>query len=251
MWRLLLGTLLAALPRRWRAAARAEQAIPWGRAAALSGLGESLLAFAGLVAWYSHSVTTWAGNAFDSALRNGPEAEVPGQAIGFSALLLWCLHPWTWLIAFFAVEGLVRMLAAVAGDEVRGLSVLALADWCWGKATGREREGDALHVPGGRQQVESFIAAAKEKVQSAALADLPDEIAGSGADALFLEIRSCQPKNGWIPPRVVRVGRAYYRLEAVSEGSRPRPFVFHLRRLEAGVPGRAVLVYEGPEEDPR
>jgi len=102
--------------------------MPWERAAILSGLLEALLSLFALVAWYSHSVTTWAGNALDSALRGGPEAAVPGQAIGFSALVLWCLHPWTWLIAFFVAEGLVRMLAAVSTEETRGLAALALAD---------------------------------------------------------------------------------------------------------------------------
>jgi len=251
MWRLLLGTVFAALPRKWRAALRADEAVPWQRAAALSGVLECLLGLAALVVWYSHSVSTWAANALDSALRGGPEAAVPGQAIGFSALVLWCLHPGTWLLAFFAVEGAVRMLAAVATEEVRGLSLLAFADWCYGKAAGREREGDALHVPTGREQVASLLATVRGKVQTAGLAELADEIALSGPGELFLEIRSCRPKDGWTPPRVVRFGEGYYRLETVSQGPRPRPFVFRLRRLEAGVPGRTVLVYRGPEEGPR
>jgi hypothetical protein len=249
MWRLILGTALAALPRRWRDAFRAEQAIPWERAAILSGFLESLLGLAALGAWYSHSASTWAANALASALRGGPEAAVPGQAIGFSALVLWCLHPWTWLIAFFAAEGAVRILAALSTGEVLGLAALGLADWSYGKAAGRPPEGDAVLVPSGREQLRSLFRTVKGRVHAAGLPELADEI--TRPDDSLLAIHSSRPKGDWIPPRVVRIGKAYYRLESVSEGPRPRPFIFHLRRLEAGVPGRTVIVYEAPDESPR
>jgi len=76
------------LPRRWRARFVPEHAVTSERAAVLSGVLESFAAFVVLVIWYSHSVTHWVASAFDSALRNGPEAQVPGQAIGSSALVL-------------------------------------------------------------------------------------------------------------------------------------------------------------------
>jgi len=81
--------------------------------------------------------------------------------------------------------------------------------------------------------------------ETAALPGLPDEITRPGGS--LLAIHSCRPKISWIPPRLVRLGETYDRLESVAEGPPPRPFVFHLRRLEAGDPGRTVLVYEGPE----
>jgi hypothetical protein len=118
MWRLALGTILALLSRRWRARLRFDEAIPWVRATVLSGFLESLLALLGLFDWYSHSVTPRAANALDSALRNGPERAVPGQAIGFSALVLWLIHPLTWLIGFFLIEGLVRLLAAAFTEQI-------------------------------------------------------------------------------------------------------------------------------------
>ncbi len=96
MLRLALGTILSLLPRRWRRERPLAEALPWQQGAVLSGLLESLLALAAMVYWYSYSVVHWSANAFDSAMRNGPEAQVPGQAIGFSALVLrrrWLL--WT------------------------------------------------------------------------------------------------------------------------------------------------------------
>src|SRR5229473_3130255 len=207
MWRLALGTILSLTPSRWRAGLRLNEAIPWVRATVLSGFLESLLAFFALIDWYSHSVTTWAANALDSALRNGPERAVPGQAIGFSALVLWVIHPLTWLIGFFVIEGLLRLLAAAFTEQIFGTAPLAFADWCYGKVTGRSLDGEAL-----------------------------------------LEIHSSRAKAEWIPPRTVRIGDTYFRLEQLTQGNAPRPFVFRLRRVAAGAPGRTVIVYESPRE---
>jgi len=247
MCRIVLGLALSVLPRRWRAPSLLEQAIPWVRCAILSGLLESLLAMLALISWYSHSVATWAANALDSALRGGPEASVPGQAIGFSALVLWCLHPFTWFIAYFVVEGMVRFLAALSTEQILPSWPLVIADWSYGKLTQRPNEGDALHTPNAKQQMQSLAAAVRRSAKTAGLTELRDELLepAEGGDAI-LEIHSWRPKAEWTPPRVVRVGGVYYRLEAAAEGSRPRPFIYRLRRLPAGVPGRNVLLYEPP-----
>jgi hypothetical protein len=235
------------LPRRWLTALRCNQAIPWVPATVLSGFLESLLAFFALVDWYSHSVTTWAANALDSALRNGPERAVPGQAIGFSALVLWLIHPLTWLIGFFVIEGLVRLLAAAFTEQIFGTLPLAFADWCFGKATGRPVEGDALHMPSGREQLQSIASLVKEKLIVARFQEVADELVElSESGEAFLEIHSSRAKAEWIPPKTVRIGDVYFRLEQLTQGNLPRPFIFRLRRLAAGAPGRTVIVYESP-----
>ena len=247
MWRLALGIVLSLLPQPWRAALRLNEAIRWEAATILSGFAESLLGLLLLVYWYSRSVTTWAANALDSALRGGPESAVPGQAIGFSALVLWVLHPLTWLIAYFVIEGLVRLLAAAFTSQVFGTFPLAVVDWCYGKASGRAPTGDALHVPGGRVQLKSLVSALRERIMVSRLPEVQDELLESRyAGEHRLEIRSSRPKPEWIPPKVVRIGDLYFRLERVSGGKSPRPFVFQLKRLAAGVPGRSVIVYEAP-----
>jgi hypothetical protein len=195
MWRLALGIILSLLPRHWRAALRLGDGFPWVWATVLSGFLESLLAFFALVNWYSHSVPTWAANALDSALRNGPERVVPAQAIGFSALVLWLIHPLTWLIGFFVIEGLVRLLAAAFTEQIFGTLPLAFADWCYGKATGRPAEGDALRIPSGREQLQSFVSIVKEKIIAARFQEVADELVelSEGGEA-FLEIYSSRAK---------------------------------------------------------
>src|SRR5215475_8531284 len=179
MWpitRLLLGVVLTVLPRRWRAPLPLDQAIPWERSAILSGLLESFLGLLALVAWYSHSVTHWAANALDSALRGGPEAQVPGQAIGFSALVLWCLHPLTWFIAYFVIEGAVRFLSALSTEQILPSWPLAIADWAYGKVTHRPPEGDAIYVPSGKEQVRAIVSATRQAAITASTPELPDEL---------------------------------------------------------------------------
>jgi hypothetical protein len=163
MYRIALGVVLSVLPRRWRAPSLFEQAIPWVRSAILSGL----LAMLALIAWYSHSVATWAANALDSVLRGGPEASVPGQAIGFSALVLWCLHPFTWFIAYFVVEGVIRFLAAISTEHILPSRPLVIVDWSYGKLTHRPNQGDALHTPTAKQQMQSLTAAVRQSAKAA------------------------------------------------------------------------------------
>jgi len=249
MWRLALGTILSLLPRRWRTALRPQEALPWVRSTMFSGFLESLLAFLALVKWYSYSVPTWAGNALDSALRNGPERSVPGQAIGFSALVLWLIHPLTWLISFFVFEGLVRLLAAAFTEQIFGTLPLAFVDWCVGKATGRPTEGDALHTPNARALMQSIVSTMKEKMLEARFPEVADELVEwfEGGEA-FLEIHSSRAKAEWTAPRTVRIGNSYFRLEQLAQGNAPRPFIFRLRRVAAGAPSRTVIVYESPRE---
>jgi hypothetical protein len=215
----------------------------------LSGLLESLLALVGFAYWYYLSITTWAANAMDSALRNGPASAVPGQAIGFSALVLLLMHPFSWLMFFFVVEGLVRWLAAAFTEQTLGTLPLGFADWCYGRATGRPAEGDALHTPGARAQLRSFISAVKEKIMSMRLPEIADELLerSEGGEA-YLEIHSSHTKAEWVPPKTVRIGDSYFRLEQLAWGEKPRPYIFRLRRVATGVPGWNVIVYEPPRD---
>ncbi len=249
MWRLALAIALSPLPRRWRVTLQPERGLPWVSATVLSGLLESLLASVGFAYWYYLSVSTWAANAMDSALRNGPERAVPGQAIGFSALVLLLMHPFSWLMIFFIIEGLARWLAAAFTEQTFGILPLAFADWCYGKATGRPAEGDALHTPSARVQLQSFIVAVKEKITAMRLPVVADELLerSEGGEA-YLEIRSSHRKVEWVPPKTVRIGDSYFRLEQLAAGEKPRPYIFRLRRVAAGVPGWNVIVYEPPRD---
>jgi hypothetical protein len=90
----------------------------------------------------------------------------------------------------------------------------------------------------------SLLGVLREKALTASLPVVSDELCfRKSATENILEIRASRRKQDWTPPRIVRYQDSYYRLEADSLGAAPRPFLYTLRRLPAGVPGRTVLLY--------
>jgi hypothetical protein len=242
-----IGPLLAFLPKRWRESLPFHASMKLKHAMLLSGILECLIALTALVYWYSYSVTHWAADAVFSAIQNG--AEINPNAIGFAGLAVMFLHPLTWLIAYFGFEGIVRLCAAFT-DTTLGTLPLFLAYKAYLQFL---RGGNPLSVGtdnSSQSHLASGIRAVRERALIAALPLVPDELhfVTRGSDEI-LEIRSCRAKPDWTPPRVMRHEDRYYQLEACSRGTAPRPFIYALRKLSAGVPGRTVLIYS-PEQTP-
>jgi hypothetical protein len=249
MWVYLLGPFLALLPRRWRRALPFHDAVPWHASSIVSGMAEFLLSVGALLFWYSYSVTSWVSRLFDNALSKSGPVDLTESEIGFGGLLVWATHPLTWFIAYFAVEGIVRV-CAVFTDTSLGIFPLYVLEKIFSKLTGRVEPKPAGTPEFEQGHVASYVGTMREKITTSRLPHVPDELFTSSHDAEeTLEIRSCRPKSEWDPPRVVRFEDRYYRLEENRRVSGPRPYVYKLRRLPAGVPGRTVLVYS-PDEVP-
>jgi len=90
----------------------------------------------------------------------------------------------------------------------------------------------------------SFVNAVTERLLESQSAGGDELIQRRGGSEELLEIRASRRKADWDPPRVVRIGEKYYRLEAFAKGAPPKPFRYTLRRLAAGVMSRTVLVYD-------
>jgi hypothetical protein len=249
MWIYLLGPFLSLLPQRWRKALPFYQAVHWRSAAIVSGLAESVVAHALLMYWYSYSVVTWVSRGLDTALSKSAPTGITDHDIGFAALVIWATHPLTWLIAFVGIEGMARMCAAFT-DSVLGVFPLYLVEKIYSKIFRSGAPEPAGAVKFSQSHLSSYVGTVKERVLSARLSKVPDElrVAKEAAEEI-LEIRAWRGKPDWTPPRVVRYEDRYYRLEDCARISGPRPFVYKLRRLAAGVPGRTVLIYS-PEEAP-
>jgi hypothetical protein len=249
MWLYVLGPLVAFLPRRWRRALPFHDALHWHSAVILSGLAEFAAATYALVFWYSYCVTTWVSRMLDAALSKTAPTGITDHEVGFAALIIVVAHPLTWLIAFFILEGVVRLCAAFT-DTVLGVFPLYVLDKVYVKL-----RGIAEPLPLGtpkfqRSHLSSYVESVREKIESTARTAVPDEHFVATRDSEeFLEIRSSHRKPDWDPPRTVRYEDRYYRLEESARGAAPRPFVYKLRRLPAGVPGRTVLIYQ-PEGIP-
>jgi hypothetical protein len=247
MFSYIFGPFLALLPRRWRDSLPMAATLHWRPAMILSGLLESAIALFTLLSWYSYSVTHWAADAVFSAMQKG--AEIDPNAVGFAGLAVVFLHPLTWLIVYFGFEGTVRFCAAFT-DTTLGILPLFLADKICLQLVRGGNPLDAGTENFSHSHLASGIRAVLQRALMAALLLIPDELrfTTAGPDQI-LEILSCRVKPDWTPPRVVRYEDRYYQLTEYVQGTAPRPFIYTLRRLSVGVPGRSVLTYS-PEQSP-
>lgn len=244
MWNYLIGPILALLPRPWRDSLPIANNQPWGRAGAISGLGESLAALVALGYWYMYAMSTWVDTAVSRALDGKLGPNVTVQEIGSVALMVWMTHPLTLLLGYLILEGMVRFLAAAFGEESLGILPLGVLDFILVRPF---RPRNALNVPeagGTTGNAGSFLDALREAMSKVRGVPETDELHfRNDGDVELMEIRASHRKHEWIPPRTVRFEDAYYRLEASSVKNGPRPYYYTLRRLPSGVPGRSVLIY--------
>jgi hypothetical protein len=249
VWVYLIAPVLSLLPQRWRESLPSSTSMPWVAATIVSGCVEAVCGLGTLVYWYSYSVTGWVQKSLDAQLNAHPGAAIPIGTEGFVGLLLIAANPFTWIIVAISVEGIVRVCAAAFTGEILGTFPLFIVDNMFAFFVRRENTAkdpaDSSHAYG-----PSFFSALRQRYLIGKLPIVPDELRYTGGDSEeFLEIRACRPKLEWDPPRVVRYGDEYFRLERSAQTSGSRPFRYILRRLSAGVPGRTVLEYH-PEPLP-
>jgi hypothetical protein len=244
MWNYLIGPILAFLPKPWRDSLPFAGNVQWGRAAAVSGLVEWFSALAGLGYWYKYAMTLWVDHGISNAVAGKLGVGVTVQEIGGAALTVWWLHPLTWLLAYFLAEGMVRFCAAAFGEERLGILPLAILDWILIRRFRGRNPASVMEAGSAASNARSLVDAVRERILAPRGGERQDELRfrREGGEEL-LEIRASRRKADWIPPRVVRIEDAYYRLEDSAMKTGPRPFLYRLRRLSAGVPGRSVLLY--------
>jgi len=241
----ILGPLLALLPSRWRASLPSALHVDWQKAAIVSGCAEMAAALVAMMHWYSYSIMRWVDNAAAAALDGKMGPDVTTHEIAGAAYFVWILHPVTWIIIYFGVEGLLRLVGAAITDSISGTLPLVLVDELFRALFRRREPGTTSSGEMHSVRFASPVMAIRDKVLTAALPQVPDELSFvENSAGEFLEIRACRAKEDWIPPRIVRYDNAYYRLEAQSRGAVPRPFVYVLLKLSAGVPSRTVLQYQ-------
>jgi hypothetical protein len=244
MWNYLIGPILALLPKPWRNSLPVLKNLPWGRAAAVSGLGESLAGIVALAYWYMYAMTTWVDTAVSRALDGKLGPNVTVQEIGAVALTVWSTHPLTLLLGYFILEGIVRFCAAAFSEENFGILSLGVLDWIFIRPFRPRNPASVTGTGSMANNARSLLDALREQILTDRGGQPTDELRfQNDGDEELLEIRASHRKRDWIPPRVVRFEDSYYRLEASATKAGPRPFSYTLRRLPAGVPGRNVLIY--------
>lgn len=193
------------LPRRWRSKVFAAASIQAAPAAILSGILEVILAIVALVVWYSVYVTLLSG-----AVAHSTSPDAGSNRIGMFAYVWFWLNPITWVLAYSALEGAVRFLAALSTGEPYGIAPLWIVE-CLSTFAGTRRRRAQPILP--------LVA---------------DEISPGDASC-DAKIASCRPKSDWKYPFTIRYAGAYFQVIANMDlGAGPRPHVYSLRRLPAG-----------------
>jgi hypothetical protein len=199
----ILGPILALLPRHWRERVFPLPPGPAAGAAVLSGILESVLALAALVAWYSIYVTLAADAISHSSLPGGGS-----PTVGLFAYIWFWLNPITWALAYFGLEGVARSLAALTSGEVYGILPLFFLEYAIRSARRRGTKPD--------------------------LPLIGDEVLPGGSSC-DIKIASCRVKSEWKYPFTIRYAGEYFQVVASAEmGLGPRPYVYSLRRLPHG-----------------
>ena len=241
-WMYLVLPAATLLPNRWRGMLRVGERVNWERAAVVSGFLEIAVGIFGMCFWYMQAMAPMISTATDWALSGKFGRDVTEHQIAGAALVVFASHPLTWLLLYAFLEGGVRLCGAAFMEDVRGSFPLYLLERMvfLVKHRAEVKPGEIL-----RQHAAATAQALRERAMVAGLPEVPDELHSfRGAGEEILEISASRRKEDWVPPKIVRVDEAYYRLEDSSVEAAPRPFRYRLWRLEAGVPGRNVILYK-------
>lgn len=244
VWDFVVGPVLAMLPTRWRKRLVVAREVQWVRAGTASGMYELIGAVVALGYWYMYEMGKLVGAGTEEAASGRLGGGVTEHQIAGTALTIFALHPVTWLLFYLFFEGVVRTCSAAFAENTVGTLPL------WIVERVLYSMGHSGEVSGGiKENAGSFAGAIRERARQARGGELTDEVTRrkDGSDEI-VEIRAWKRKDEWVPPKVVRMGEAFYRLEESWTGNGERPFCYRLRKLAAGVMGRTVLLYEEPVE---
>lgn len=205
----ILGPIFTLLPRRWREKVFRSTPGRVARAAMLSGILESLAALFALVVWYSVYVTLVTDALSRSAGGN--------ERIGLFAYVWFWTNPITWIVAYFCIEGVTRLLAALVTGEAYGMVPLCAIDYAIRRVE-RSRIKPELPL-------------------------VPDEVT-PGDGACDMKIAACRARPEWKYPFTIHYGGAYFQVVAsMNLGAGPRPYIYSLRRLPQGEIARGLREY--------
>ncbi|MGH9727784.1 MAG: hypothetical protein ACRD4V_04240 [Candidatus Acidiferrales bacterium] len=213
----LAGLVLILVPEGWRRGSHFEESINWREAAVVSGLLQAITALTAYVFWYIYSAGHWAQNAIAAAVRAHTNLHVGSGTIGSLAFVVIALHPITWLLWYFAIEGLMRTLNARARMETRATLPLRVVD----RAVRFAKHGEWSRPP------------------------LRDEVTRTEGN-WDLKIASRKSKPHWKYPLTIRYSGEFFQVQGEEHVAMvsSRPHIYLLRRLPANEILRGLEEYD-------
>src|SRR5437870_12926269 len=113
--------------------------------------------------WYSYYMALLVDRGLDSALAGKMRARVTEQEIGFTALVIWATQPLTWVIAFAAIEGAVRLVGAAFTETNLGTFPLFLFGKIFARLSGQSEPSAARAAGYAQGNLFSYVEAIRER----------------------------------------------------------------------------------------
>jgi hypothetical protein len=222
---ILAGMVASLLPaqfrNRWQWGSDANlrtSTILSGAAEVAISLGAYVLGFLSFMQWR-------VGGLLGEGAKGAGQAQM-GEAIAFgagaTAMVEYIFSPLSMLLVYFAVEGAVRLFAALVTDECVGTLPLAVVGWIF------ERGGRAKRD---RQLGPRVV----------------DEVQPCHGISYDLVIASCRAKPGWDRLVTIEYQDKLYELFDQKKGFPPRPYIYQLREHPNGKVVRGLHHYS-PDE---
>ncbi len=216
----LLSIFVSLLPQRYRGHYLADANIDVKRGAILSASLQFVLCCAAMWALYPGFVRH---HYAELGISGGDKVVDAASTLVYGPILTvaYIFRPLTLLLLYFALEGVVRLTAAVATDQV--IPTLSLQLVAWAHDLGRARYHEFELGP--------------------RIADVVEPAVPGKYD---LKVLSCRPKD-WNPLVTVRFQDQMYELQSQEAGAPPRPFVYLLRFRPEGKVVRGLRDYDPTE----
>lgn len=219
----LLGIPLVLLPPRYRGRAQGADLVGAALAAgALQALGCVAALVLLYVMYFDARVQAMAGQFVAGGVDDALGGRGVQAGMGAVVTLEYLLRPQSVALIYFASEGVVRVAAALASQEIIGTLPLYVVSWVHGAVARRAAE----HALGPK---------------------IGDEVERVEAADHTLRIASCRCKPNW--NGLMTVSYQDELLEVVREerGEKPRPFVYLLRPKPEGKVVRGLHHYAADE----
>jgi len=214
------AVILSFLPKRYRDAFTSFEIPSVG--SIIGGFLEAAVAFALLVRSYdsfmNERLAATSLLLMERAAEKGGESAV--AAIGGFTLIDFLFRLTTVVLMFFVLEGLVRVIASIAGRETVPTLPLKLFEYAQAQFSAQQKE----HRMGARLRDEAVIDPSGQS----------------------LRIASCRPKE-WTKLTTISHEGQFYELVTEVKATAPRPFVYHLRKKPTTAVIRGIYAYD-PDE---
>jgi hypothetical protein len=212
MLTLILGMIVSLLPKQYRSLWSGAGGADFRRATVLSGAVQALGCLGLYIGRYFYFFEYRIGTIGKAAIHKGVDGVLANPYVqygaGFTTTLEYFFSPLSILLTYFALEGALRLFAAVVTEETTGTLPLYVIAWVVGRV--RARQADRAVGERMEDEVHRFVGLEYE-----------------------IGIASSRPKK-WDRLLTIEFEGKNYELYDQKPGPAPRPYIYLLKEISRG-----------------